>query len=96
MHIITEKRLRAFWEGHPDAEAPLRAWASVVRQAEWENFAEIREVYPHADRVGLYTVFNIGGNKYRLITAIHFNMRKVYIRYILTHKEYDNGDWKTQ
>jgi mRNA interferase HigB len=94
MHIITEKRLREFWEYHPDSEGPLRAWASVVRQVEWENFAEIREFYPHADRVGPYTVFNVGGNKYRLVTAIHFNRLKVYIRYLFTHKEYDIGDWK--
>ncbi len=96
MHIITEKRLREFWEDHPDAEGPLRAWASVVRQAEWEEFAEVRESYPHADRVGPYTVFNIGGNKYRLITAIHLNRENVYIRHVLTHEEYGRGAWKAR
>ena len=58
------------------------------------QLAEVRRVIPSADRVGRYTVFNIGGNKARLIAAIHYNRGKVYIRHILTHAEYDRGAWK--
>jgi mRNA interferase HigB len=94
MHIISEKKLREFWERRPDAEEPLRAWIRVARRARWESFAELRATYAHADVVGRLVVFNIGGNKYRLIAAIHFNRAKVYIRHVLTHVEYDRGSWK--
>jgi mRNA interferase HigB len=70
------------------------AWHTVVRHAEWETFADVRASYPSADQVGRFTVFNIGGNKYRLIAVIHFNRAKVYVRHVLTHAEYDRGNWK--
>jgi mRNA interferase HigB len=58
------------------------------------SFAEIKRVFPSADKVGKFTVFDISGNKYRLIAAIHYNRKKVYIRHILTHAEYDLDKWK--
>ncbi|MCK6382689.1 MAG: type II toxin-antitoxin system HigB family toxin [Leptospiraceae bacterium] len=58
------------------------------------SFAELRKVFPSADLVGNFTVFNIGGNKFRLITAIHYNTQIVYIRHILTHTEYDQNKWR--
>ena len=76
------------------AEAPLRAWIKHVKRSHWKNFSDIRSSYPHADQIGRLTVFNIGGNKYRLVVAIHLNHGKVFIRYILTHTEYDSGHWK--
>jgi len=94
MHVISRKKLRQFWEERPDAETPLRAWFKIVRQVQWETFADVRAVFPHADQVGRYTVFNVGGNKYRLIAAIHYNRGKVYVRHMLTHKDYDLGHWK--
>ncbi len=94
MHVISEKKLRDFWGQHREAETPLRAWHRVAKHATWEKFADVREVYPGADQVGKLTVFNIGGNKYRLIVAIHFNRGKVYVRQVLTHEEYDQGSWK--
>jgi mRNA interferase HigB len=94
MHVISRKRLREFWDVHPDAETPLRAWHKLARQEDWQTFADVRAVFPHADQVGKLTVFNIGGNKYRLIAAIHFNRGKVYVRHVLTHAEYDQGKWK--
>jgi mRNA interferase HigB len=94
MHVISRKRLRQFWELYPDAEAPLRSWHKIARKEEWENFANVRATFPHADQVGKLTVFNIGGNKYRLVAAIHFNRGKVYVRHVLTHAEYDRGQWK--
>jgi mRNA interferase HigB len=72
MHVISQKKLREFWAKWPEAEAPLRAWHRLVEQATWESFADVREVYPHADRVGRCTVFNVGGNKYRLVVVIHW------------------------
>jgi mRNA interferase HigB len=94
MHVISRKRLREFWKLHPRAEGPLRAWHRVARHEEWESFADVRAFFPHADQVGKLTVFNIGGNKYRLIAAIHFNRGKVFVRHVLTHAQYDRGEWK--
>lgn len=94
MHIISKKALREFWEKYPDSQTSLVRWFKLIGKQELKNFAELREVYPSADQVGNLTVFNIGGNKYRLIVSIHFNRQKVYVRHVLTHAEYDKGDWK--
>jgi mRNA interferase HigB len=94
MHIITRKRLNEFAEKHPTATSGLAHWYRALKKNNPENFAELRRLFPHADQVGGLTVFNIGGNKARLIAAIHYNRRKVYIRAVLTHTEYDAGKWK--
>jgi mRNA interferase HigB len=94
MHIIALKRLREFWAVHPDAEGALRSWYQVVKQARWQRFIDVRARYRSADQVGKFTVFNIAGNTYRLITVIHFNTGRVYVRRVLTHAEYDRGTWK--
>jgi len=95
VHVISPKKLRDFWARHPDAESPLRSWLRVTKRAEWQSFADLREEFPSADQVGRFTVFNIGGNKYRLIAGIHYNRQKVYVRHILTHPDYDKGKWKS-
>jgi mRNA interferase HigB len=94
MHVITEKKLRGFWASHADAETALRAWHREAEWADWTKFADVRERFPSADLVGRFTVFNVGGNKYRLVAAIHYNRGKVYVRHVLTHAEYDKGGWK--
>lgn len=94
MHVISEKKLRDFWKKYPAAEKPLRAWHRVAEHAVWESFSDVREVYSSADQVGRCTVFNIGGNKFRLVVVIHFNRGKLYIRHVMTHREYDKGAWK--
>jgi mRNA interferase HigB len=94
MRIISEKRLKEFGDAHPDAQGSLRGWRQIVRQARWQNFAELRAIYPSADQVGKCTVFNIGGNNYRLVAAIHYDRGIVYIRNVLTHAEYDREKWK--
>lgn len=95
MHVISRKALRVFWERYPDSQTALARWFKVMRHTDFKNFAELRAVFPSADKVDHWIVFNIGGNKYRLITSIHFNRGKVYIRHVLTHPEYDRGKWKT-
>ena len=92
MHVITLRRLREFWRIHPDAERSLRSWYQVVKQAHWEHFADVRALYGSADQVGKFTVFNIAGNKYRLIVKINYPYRVVYIRFVGTHAEYDQID----
>jgi mRNA interferase HigB len=88
------KRLKEFWAKYPDAEMPLRTWYSVTKQAKWQHLADTRQDFSHADPVGKCTVFNIKGNSYRLITAIHYNSQMVFIIYVLAHKEYTKGGWK--
>ncbi|HEX4140283.1 MAG TPA: type II toxin-antitoxin system HigB family toxin [Candidatus Methylacidiphilales bacterium] len=95
MHVITRKRLNEFVDEHPDAETPLANWYRLTKKNRFRNFTELRALFPAADQVGNKTVFNIGGNKYRLIAAIHYNRNRIYIRAILTHREYDKGNWKT-
>jgi len=94
MHIISRKALREFAQRHPDSKTALDSWFHLLRTNRFESFNALRQVFPSADKVGKVIVFNIGGNKYRLIAAIHFNRQKVYIRHILTHPEYDKGRWK--
>jgi len=94
MHVIAKPMLVEFWRKHPDAEAPLRAWYRVLESADFEDFNALRRVFGSADYVHGLTVFDIGGNKYRLIASIHYGRRKVYLRAILTHDAYDRGKWK--
>ena len=94
MHIISKKALREFWEKYPDSQNPLIRWFKLMNIEDFENVAQLRMIFPSADQVGDLVVFNIGGNKYRLITSIHFNRGKVYVRQVLTHPEYDKGEWK--
>lgn len=94
MHIISRRALRQFWEKHPNSQSPLSRWYKIVRHSEFGSFNELHATFPSADQVGDWVVFNIGGNKYRLIASIHFNRRKVYVRHVLTHAEYDRGAWK--
>jgi mRNA interferase HigB len=94
MHVISEKKLREFWEKRPIAKVALQGWHRVAKHAAWESFADVRKVYPSADQVGRCTVFDIGGNKFRLVVVIHFNRGKVYIRHVMTHAEYNRGKWK--
>lgn len=92
------KPLRAFWEQHPDVERALRQWYKTVTQAQWRSLQDTRRTYPHADGVRSpsgdeLTVFNIAGNKYRLIARIRYDYQLVNVRDILTHEGYDKGKW---
>lgn len=94
MHIITRKRLNDFAARHPDTKTSLQHWYRLMKAREFTSFADLRTAFTSADQVGKLTVFNIGGNKARLIAAIHYNRQRVYIRAVLTHEEYDKGSWK--
>jgi mRNA interferase HigB len=78
---------------------PLSRWCQIVKKATWRSIQEVRRVYPHADSIivasrRVVTVFNVGGNKYRVIVALHYNRQKVFILQILSHAEYNKGVWK--
>jgi mRNA interferase HigB len=94
VHIITKRRLREFAAVHADARPSLATWEQVTTATTWSNLAETRQSWPSVDPVGRLTVFNVGGINYRLITYIDYRYRKVFIRAILTHADYDKGDWK--
>ncbi len=94
VHVITRRRLVEFWSIRPEARVPLQHWFAIIRKTDYASFAALRKTFPSADQVKRFTVFNLGGNKFRLIAAIHYNRRKVYIRHVLTHAEYDQGKWR--
>ncbi len=96
MRVIAIARLRQFWEKHPDAEVPLRAWYAAASRAQWRTPAGIKVAYRNAsfvanDRV----VFNIKGNDYRLVVAVRYEKGIMFIRFIGTHREYDRIDAET-
>ena len=94
MRVISHKKLQDFARKHADSKKPLEAWYKIVRHTNYRSFSELRKTFPSADQVGKLTVFNIGGNKYRLISAIHYNRSILYIRGIMTHEAYNDDKWK--
>jgi mRNA interferase HigB len=96
VHVITRRRLKEFSARHKEAEGPLGAWYAIVVKMDFASFAHLKQVFRSVDKVGKFTVFDIGGNKFRLIVAIHYNRKKVYIRHVLTHAEYDKGNCKAK
>ena len=94
MHIISRKKLNEFAEKYPESRSALKEWYKKMKSGQFKSIAELRTIFSSADQVGKLTIFNIGGNKIRLIAAIHYNRQKIYIREVLTHTEYDNNKWK--
>ncbi|MHB1157333.1 MAG: type II toxin-antitoxin system HigB family toxin [Phycisphaerales bacterium] len=97
--MISLKPLREFWQRYHDAEEPLRLWYKTATDAVWSNLRDVRLTYPHADGVttsagDTLTVFNIGGNKYRLVARIRYDYQLINVRAVVTHREYDEGKWK--
>lgn len=94
MHIISRKKLLVAARNHPELAGPLDIWYRIAKKACWRNLAEVRQVFPSADPVARYTVFNIKGNNFRLITEINYQSGRIFLRYVLTHSEYTRGGWK--
>ena len=96
MRIIKTRPLAAFWAAHPDAESGLRQWIAGVRSASWRSMAEVKAYARSADWVGNNRiVFNVAGNKYRLVVAVHFGAGIVLVKFVGTHAEYDAVDVRT-
>ncbi len=94
MDIIRQDRLIEFAQKHPNTRSSLNRWHRLMQDGDFRSLEELRSVFPHADRVGNLTVFNIAGNSARLITYIFYAEQRVYIRDVLTHAEYDKGKWR--
>jgi len=92
-NIVSKKLLRMFWERHPDSEVTLKTWYQVAMKASWQNSNEVKDQYGNASIIGNNrVVFNICGNKYRLIVKFNYQMQWGWIRFIGTHAEYDKID----
>jgi mRNA interferase HigB len=94
MRVITNRRLLEFAARHADAGEPLQVWRKVMEAGSYENFAGLRQAFRGVDKVGDLYVFNIAGNKYRLVAYLHFGRQLCYIKHVLTHVEYDKEGWK--
>lgn len=95
MRIISRKRLRQFWEKreYGDAEQPLKAWFREASKGDWSSPSAIKAMYRSASLVGKNrVVFNIAGNKYRLVIKVNYPYRLIYIRFVGTHRQYDEID----
>lgn len=98
-HVISRRKFREFILNHPEHSRTmdaLLAWYHEAVRAQWTNFTAVRETFGSADQVGRYVVFNIAGNKVRLVVLILYQTkpRQIHIKHVLTHREYDKGDWK--
>jgi mRNA interferase HigB len=96
MRVISKRRLREFWEEHPDAEEPLKAWWRIVsdRDSKWRHIHDVKATFTGVDGFNLncgipVVVFNIGGNKYRLVARVLYDFERAYVKAVLTHREYD-------
>ena len=96
--VIGRLKLQGFWEQHPKARRPLGRWLKTAESAKWRNFAQIKQTFGNADLVPVnnrrFVVFNIGGNKYRLVTTVNYQGQIVIVEIALTHAEYDKVKWK--
>lgn len=95
MRIISERKLREFWTKNKDAESSMREWIKVVRLADWRNFSDLKNTFNHADVYKNCTIFDIGGIKYRIIAKAAYQKHIVFIRFALTHIEYDKKKWQS-
>ena len=96
MHVISYRSLREYARSHSDCNEPLDSWYKVASKANWSNLLEVQSVFPSAEAVGNFTVFNIKGNDYRLVVAIDYDFQVIFIRYIGTHKQYNKIDEKNK
>jgi mRNA interferase HigB len=94
MHIVSRKKLNEAAAQHANLEGPLDAWFRIAKKADWQSLTDVGKTLSSADVVGKWTVFNIKGNQYRLITEINYRFSRIYVRHVLTHSEYDRGGWK--
>lgn len=96
VQIIARRTLRQFWERHPKAETPLKVWHSLVAGAAWRNPAEVKAMFNSADFVAdNRIIFDIGGNKYRIVARVSYTYQRVLVKFVGTHAEYDRIDPET-
>ena len=94
MRVISKRAWRGAVVADPSLDGPISEWYKVAKHAKWQSLVDVREVYPHADFVDPYTVFNIKGNSYRLIVKIEYRWQIIFVKRLMTHAEYNRGRWK--
>ena len=94
MRVISRKTLREFCGKHSDAGEALYDWYRITTKAQWQNLLDVQQLYAKAEAVGNFTIFNIKGNRYRLIVDLVYKTQRIYVKYVLTHAEYDKDEWK--
>ena len=94
MHVISRKNLLKAAERYADLGEPLDVWYRITKKAVWKNLMEVRKMFPSADAVEEFTVFNIKGTAYRLIAEINYRSGRIFLRHVLTHADYSKGGWK--
>ena|ERR1700691_3611965 len=94
LHVISKGAWRAAVASDHTLAAPISEWHKVAKCATWASLIDVRRVYPHADFVDPYTVFNIKGNAYRLIVKIEYRWQMIFVKYLIPHNEYNTGGWK--
>lgn len=94
MHVISIQKLREFWRQNKDSEKPLRAWYKLLEKCLASNYVELKQTFNSADILEDYTIFDVGGNKYRVIVQIYYHYGRAYIAEVLTHADYDEESWK--
>jgi len=94
LHVFSRKKLLEAAETHSDLSGPLDVWYRIAKKAKWKDLLDVRRVFPAADAVDQFTVFNIKGNAYRLITEVNYRTGRIFLRDVLSHAEYSKGGWK--
>nr|VFK61108.1 MAG: mRNA interferase HigB [Candidatus Kentron sp. TUN] len=94
MRVISKKPLRDFWDHHPESELILKKWFQKVGHCTATSFPMLRQTFNSADYVDGFTIFNVGGNQYRIAAVIHYDKQRLYVRKVMTHAEYDRNHWR--
>lgn len=94
MHVISQQRIWEAKSKYLDSGSALDGWYRVMKKNDFKSFSALKKAFNSVDKVDELYVFNVGGNKLRLVASIHFNRKKVYVRHVLTHTAYDKGNWK--
>ena len=94
MRVISKKPIREFWDCHSESKPALEEWFRKVSQLTAASFSDLRKTFGSADYVDGYTLFDVGGNKYRIATVIHYDKQRLYVRQVMTHAEYDRNNWR--
>ncbi len=95
MRIITERKLKEFWTENKVAETVLHDWIRTVRFANWKTSADVKKTFNSVNVYKNCTIFDVGGNKYRIIAKVEYQMHLVFIRFVLNHSEYDEKKWQS-
>lgn len=96
MHVITQKRIWEAKKRYPNTSGAIDGWYRIVKNNHFHSFSDLKKTFNSVDKFKNFYIFDIGGNTLRLIAHIHFDRQKIYIRYLLTHREYEKGRWKQE